>query len=184
MRSLLFVPGNSAKMIAKAEASGADIIILDLEDAVHPDAQLMFVRAWCHMPFQVAMTGVDADLLYAVLRKMLPRSTAHRDGDSVRLYRGQLPDKRVGPSWTNRRPVALRFALFDHGEEDGDPQEGGVLLTADVPASAIISDLFNLALGGEGEYIIDPRSIAFTSESASVDEWTAYAARMARWHRT
>jgi citrate lyase subunit beta / citryl-CoA lyase len=39
MRSLLFVPGNSAKMIAKAEASGADVIILDLEDAVHPDAR-------------------------------------------------------------------------------------------------------------------------------------------------
>jgi citrate lyase subunit beta / citryl-CoA lyase len=39
MRSLLFVPGNSAKMIAKAEASCADAIILDLEDAVHPDAR-------------------------------------------------------------------------------------------------------------------------------------------------
>jgi citrate lyase subunit beta/citryl-CoA lyase len=39
MRSLLFVPGNSAKMIAKADASGADIIILDLEDAVHADAR-------------------------------------------------------------------------------------------------------------------------------------------------
>ena len=39
MRSLLFVPGNSAKMMAKAAASGADVIILDLEDAVHPDAK-------------------------------------------------------------------------------------------------------------------------------------------------
>jgi citrate lyase subunit beta/citryl-CoA lyase len=39
MRSLLFVPGNSAKMIAKASASAADAIILDLEDAVHPDAK-------------------------------------------------------------------------------------------------------------------------------------------------
>lgn len=39
MRSLLFVPGNSAKMIAKAAASGADVIILDLEDAVHPDSK-------------------------------------------------------------------------------------------------------------------------------------------------
>jgi citrate lyase subunit beta / citryl-CoA lyase len=39
MRSLLFVPGNSAKMMAKAAASGADIIILDLEDAVHPDSK-------------------------------------------------------------------------------------------------------------------------------------------------
>lgn len=39
MRSLLFVPGNSAKMIAKAAASPADVVILDLEDAVHPDAK-------------------------------------------------------------------------------------------------------------------------------------------------
>jgi len=39
MRSLLFVPGNSAKMLAKAAASGADVIIFDLEDAVHPDAK-------------------------------------------------------------------------------------------------------------------------------------------------
>jgi citrate lyase subunit beta / citryl-CoA lyase len=39
MRSLLFVPGSSAKMMAKAAASGADVIIFDLEDAVHPDAK-------------------------------------------------------------------------------------------------------------------------------------------------
>jgi citrate lyase subunit beta/citryl-CoA lyase len=39
MRSLLFVPGNSARMIAKASASAADVVILDLEDAVHPDAK-------------------------------------------------------------------------------------------------------------------------------------------------
>jgi len=39
MRSLLFVPGNSAKMMAKAAASGADVIVFDLEDAVHPDSK-------------------------------------------------------------------------------------------------------------------------------------------------
>ena len=39
MRSLLFVPGNSAKMIAKAGAGSADVIILDLEDAVRNDAK-------------------------------------------------------------------------------------------------------------------------------------------------
>jgi citrate lyase subunit beta/citryl-CoA lyase len=39
MRSLLFVPGSSAKMMAKAAASGADVIIYDLEDSVHPDAK-------------------------------------------------------------------------------------------------------------------------------------------------
>ena len=39
MRSLLFVPGHSAKMMAKAMASGADVVIFDLEDAVHPDSK-------------------------------------------------------------------------------------------------------------------------------------------------
>jgi citrate lyase subunit beta/citryl-CoA lyase len=37
MRSLLFVPGGSARMIARAAGSGADVVIFDLEDAVHPD---------------------------------------------------------------------------------------------------------------------------------------------------
>jgi citrate lyase subunit beta/citryl-CoA lyase len=39
MRSLLFVPGHSAKMMAKAVSSGADVVIFDLEDAVHPESK-------------------------------------------------------------------------------------------------------------------------------------------------
>lgn len=37
MRSLLFVPGGSDRMFAKARESGADILIIDLEDSVAPD---------------------------------------------------------------------------------------------------------------------------------------------------
>ena len=36
-RSLLFVPGNRPERFAKAAASGAHLIVLDLEDAVSPD---------------------------------------------------------------------------------------------------------------------------------------------------
>ena len=36
MRSLLFVPGDSPKMLKKALQSGADALILDLEDSVDP----------------------------------------------------------------------------------------------------------------------------------------------------
>src|SRR4051794_36925456 len=39
MRSLLFIPGDSAKMMSKAASSGADAVIFDLEDAVHPDSK-------------------------------------------------------------------------------------------------------------------------------------------------
>jgi citrate lyase subunit beta/citryl-CoA lyase len=37
MRSLLFVPGDSEKKLAKAIDSGTDVLILDLEDSVAPD---------------------------------------------------------------------------------------------------------------------------------------------------
>jgi len=37
LRSMLFVPGDSERKLAKAEASPADAIILDLEDSVAPD---------------------------------------------------------------------------------------------------------------------------------------------------
>lgn len=39
MRSLLFVPGDSPKKIEKALASGADVLLLDLEDSVAPSAK-------------------------------------------------------------------------------------------------------------------------------------------------
>lgn len=39
MRSILFVPGDSDRKLAKAPASGADVLVLDLEDAIAADAK-------------------------------------------------------------------------------------------------------------------------------------------------
>ena len=39
LRSLLFVPGDSERKLAKAEGAGADALILDLEDSVAPDSK-------------------------------------------------------------------------------------------------------------------------------------------------
>jgi citrate lyase beta subunit len=38
-RSLLYVPGSSEKMLLKAGGRGSDVLILDLEDGVHPDVK-------------------------------------------------------------------------------------------------------------------------------------------------
>lgn len=40
IRSFLFIPGDSEKKLGKADASGADALILDLEDAVAPENKL------------------------------------------------------------------------------------------------------------------------------------------------
>ena len=39
MRSWLFVPGDSERKLGKAEGTGADVVIIDLEDAVAPEAK-------------------------------------------------------------------------------------------------------------------------------------------------
>ena len=39
MRSLLFVPADSAKKLDKAMTSGADALIVDLEDSIAPRRQ-------------------------------------------------------------------------------------------------------------------------------------------------
>ena len=41
LKSLLFVPGDSEKKLAKAESTGADALLLDLEDAVSQDRLLV-----------------------------------------------------------------------------------------------------------------------------------------------
>ena len=39
LRSFLFIPGDSEKKLAKADDTGADAVIFDLEDAVAPDSK-------------------------------------------------------------------------------------------------------------------------------------------------
>src|SRR5690606_35221155 len=49
MRSWLFVPGDSDKKLGKVAASGADAVIVDLEDAVAPPAKpaaRMMTTSW------------------------------------------------------------------------------------------------------------------------------------------
>lgn len=62
-RTLLFVPGTRPERFAKAVASGADGIIIDLEDAVNPDdkdrARALAVDGLATTPAVVRVNGVD-----------------------------------------------------------------------------------------------------------------------------
>lgn len=56
MRSWLFVPGDSDKKLDKAVGTGADVIIVDLEDSVAPEAKSMArhkVLAWLNAHRQI-----------------------------------------------------------------------------------------------------------------------------------
>lgn len=102
MRSLLFVPGNSEKKLAKGFAAAADVIIVDLEDSVAPqdkDAAREIAadyirdnrnatRAVIYVRVNDLSTGLtDADLASIIPARpdgiMLPKSNGGRDIENL-----------------------------------------------------------------------------------------------------
>jgi citrate lyase subunit beta/citryl-CoA lyase len=91
MRSLLFVPADSERKIAKALACGADAVILDLEDSVAPDnkpqaraAAAAALEAQRPVKLWVRVNGLDSGLTQADVAAVL----AHRP-DGVVLPKSQ-----------------------------------------------------------------------------------------------
>jgi citrate lyase subunit beta/citryl-CoA lyase len=97
LRSLLFVPGDSERKFAKGRAAGADVLILDLEDAVAPsmkEAARTTVAGWLGEADAVEAslfvrvnpldTGLTADDLAAVVRPglagiLVPKANGAQD---------------------------------------------------------------------------------------------------------
>lgn len=75
-KTFLFVPANRPERFAKALASGADAVIIDLEDAVAPDdkpaARDALVQAW---------PGIDRARRHHILIRINARDTRWRAGD-------------------------------------------------------------------------------------------------------
>ncbi|RIA43902.1 citrate lyase subunit beta/citryl-CoA lyase [Hephaestia caeni] len=79
LRSLLFVPGDRPDRMEKALGLGADALILDLEDAVAPDAKpaareavAAFLGTPRAMPLFVRINPLDSDFIADDLAAMLP----------------------------------------------------------------------------------------------------------------
>jgi citrate lyase subunit beta/citryl-CoA lyase len=96
MRSLLFVPGDSEKKFAKAMHSGADALILDLEDSVAPSAKegarqitraaIAWARAEARRPLiYVRVNPLDSGLIEGDLDVVIP---AQPDGVMLPKSRG------------------------------------------------------------------------------------------------
>jgi citrate lyase subunit beta / citryl-CoA lyase len=101
LRSLLFVPGDSARKFARASECGADALILDLEDSVAPPhkaaARALVAsliddapdRAWsCFVRVNALDTGLTLDDLTAVVKPgldalLIPKANGAADLDSI-----------------------------------------------------------------------------------------------------
>ncbi|MFK3889937.1 HpcH/HpaI aldolase/citrate lyase family protein [Sphingomonas sp. NPDC079357] len=105
LRSLLFVPGDRPERFDKAAASGADALILDLEDAVTPAAKAA-ARAAVAARLRAGRGGV------AVFVRVNPLGTALLDED-LAVLGGLSPDAVVLPKAEGAasvRDLAARLA--------------------------------------------------------------------------
>jgi citrate lyase subunit beta/citryl-CoA lyase len=111
LRSLLFVPGDSDKKFAKARESGADVLILDLEDSVAPsmkDTAREMVQGWLDQAGQVKPalfvrinpldTGLTLADLSAVVRPglagiLVPKANGAHDIERIGHYLDALEQR-------------------------------------------------------------------------------------------
>src|SRR5215211_7765590 len=87
-RSELAVPGSNVRMLEKAPALGADVVMLDLEDAVAPDdkeqARINLVDAlreqdWSSCSVSVRINGLDTHWCYRDIVDVVEQAGEHLD---------------------------------------------------------------------------------------------------------
>lgn len=118
MRSMLFVPGDSEKKLARGLDSGADALIVDLEDSVSADNKQAARRLAAE--FIRSRAGEGGPLLYVRVNDL---STGLTDDDLAAIMPAaphgiMLPKSNGGPD-VSRLSVKLRVHEADNGVEDG-----------------------------------------------------------------
>lgn len=104
LRSLLFVPGDRPDRMAKAVASGADVVILDLEDSVSPER-----KPWARKDIATFL-GSDARNMPLFVR-VNPLGSAWLD-DDIEMIRRAGPDGLVLPKSESDASVAALATML------------------------------------------------------------------------
>jgi len=137
MRSLLFIPADSEKKLAKGFASGADCFILDLEDSVAPEAK------------QKAREQALGFLADAVPRRPRPRLYVRVNGLNSGLTEADLgavmrapPDGTLLPKCLNGAAIQQLGAMLAVKEAEHDLADGATRIMAIVTETA--ASIFNM----------------------------------------
>ncbi|MGI9386351.1 MAG: HpcH/HpaI aldolase/citrate lyase family protein [Methyloligellaceae bacterium] len=150
-RSMLFVPADNERFLAKAYLRGADAIILDLEDSIPPasktkarqhcanaiqdllaNGQKLIIRI--NMPLRLAVRDLETVILPGVRAIMLPKA---RSADHVRMIStliGTLETERnIAERTIGLLPIIETAAAYFRAEgiARADPRVIGLLLGAE-----------------------------------------------------
>ncbi|WNO53032.1 HpcH/HpaI aldolase/citrate lyase family protein [Stakelama saccharophila] len=155
-RSLLFAPGDSERKLAKAGASGADLVLCDLEDAVAPaskqaarDLVADHLRAGDRVqPQWVRINPLDTDYALADLAAIVPAApdgimlpkAMRADADRLHHYLTALEAAaglEIGRIATIVVATETAPALFGLGEYAGCPRLSALTWGAEDSATAL-----------------------------------------------
>ncbi len=134
MRSLLFTPGDSARKIEKGHLSGADVLLIDLEDSVAVSAKQAARRTTADV-LKATMGEVDRPRLYV-------RVNAFDTGlceDDLAAVMPHAPDGIMLPKCNSGRDVARLDAILAVHEAEAGVDDGstGILVVATETAASI-----------------------------------------------
>jgi citrate lyase subunit beta / citryl-CoA lyase len=135
LRSLLFVPGDSDRKFAKGREAGADVLILDLEDAVAPamkDAARETVAGWL---------GAAGEIAAKLFVRVNPLDTGLTQADLAAVVRPGLAGVLV-PKANGAHDIATIAAIIDPLEEAAGMAAGTVKIM--VVATETPTAMFNL----------------------------------------
>lgn len=136
MRSLLLVPADNERKLSRAPECGADVVILDLEDAVATDrkelarqgaVEFLRSRAASGPKIYVRVNGLKSGLIESDLDAIIP---AH-------------PDALMLPKADSGSDIALLSAMIAAREALAGLDDGAIRILASVAES--VGAIFNLA---------------------------------------
>jgi citrate lyase subunit beta/citryl-CoA lyase len=125
MRSLLFIPADSDKKLAKGLASGADCLILDLEDSVGPEAKQK-ARELAHGFLASALRAPSRPRLYVRVNGLKSGLTEADLGSVMRAP----PDGILLPKSVNGASLQHLGALLAVKEAEHDIADGATKIVA------------------------------------------------------
>jgi citrate lyase subunit beta/citryl-CoA lyase len=142
VRSLLFVPGDSEKKLAKSLQAGADVLLLDLEDSVGPD------RKADARKITSAFIGENGKRASATLYvRVNDFTTSLIDDDLAAIMparpAGIMLPKASGPKDVTRLSAKLRVHEAENGIEDGTTRI--IALIAETAAGVLAAPAFGEA---------------------------------------
>ena len=136
-RSLLFVPANVERFIAKAHTRGADAIQIDLEDSVPPAAKAEARAAVAEVAPRVRQAGADV-----VVRINRPLQMAIPD---IQASVGPHVDALALPKVENAAHVRLLVEVIEEAERERGVEAGHTRLIAMIETAGAFFELREIA---------------------------------------